>query len=74
MLRLSVHRNDHCWHTVTQVTFPGADPLPPTLLVTEAACLLADPVLYELDVELEASSAASTTSILPPNWKLLFFT
>ena len=59
-------------HAVTQLPPEGADPWKPVLLVAEAACLWAAPVLCWVDVEVDASWAASTTSILPPNSKLLF--
>ena len=59
---------------VTQLPSVGTEPAPPWLLVAEADCLLAEPELPELDWLVLDSCAASTTSILPPNWKLLFLT
>lgn len=59
---------------VTQVPLVGTDPAPPWLVVAVVACLLAEPALCWLDVLVEASWAASTTSILPPKEKALFLT
>ena len=58
--------------TWTHVPLVGADPDPPWLEVAVVACLLAEPALCWVDVLVDASWAASTTSILPPNWKALF--
>ena len=52
----------------------GAEPCPPWLLTTVAVCLLAEPVLPDVDWLALDSCAASATSILPPNWKLFVLT
>ena len=74
MLRLSACCIDQLMHVVTHWAPEGVDPAAARLVVTEADCLLADPTLDELDEAVLSSSAASTTSILPPNWNSLVLT
>jgi hypothetical protein len=50
------------------------EPVPAALLVTLAALFYDEPELPALVYAELVSEAFSTTSILPPNWKLLFFT
>ena len=74
MLSLSAQNNDQLRHAVTQLAAEPIDPVPAELIETEAACLYDEPELPEFDVPVDDSWAASTTSILPPNWKALFLT
>lgn len=74
MLRLSAQINHQLRHAVTQLAADPGVPCPPTLLVTEADWCLDEPELPEFDCSVDDSWAASTTSILPPNWKALFLT
>lgn len=61
------------WQVETQPVV-GADPDPAWLLREVADCFWADPALCWALVDDEAAWAASTTSILPPNWKELVLT
>lgn len=74
MLRLSAQNNDQLRHAVTQLAPEPIEPVPAWLTEMEADWLLDEPELPELDCPVDDSWAASTTSILPPNWKELFLT
>lgn len=74
MLRLSAQINDQLRHAVTQLAPDPGVVAPPTLLMTVADWCWDDPELPEFDWAVDASWAASTTEILPPNWKSLFLT
>lgn len=74
MLRLSAQINDQLRHAVTQLAPDPGVVVPPTWLVTVADWCWDDPELPEFDWAVDDSWAASTTEILPPNWKALFLT